>query len=126
MTTDLQLVALDPDAARIVPEPFTAAALFLNSNSDPIPEIEDFLRRYRAAGPYLGELWVTMVYDKRFNDYAIAQAAYSLSEDRVVREALFVHPLYAANDFGGYFDNLGSSLFGNLPVYIPVPRTERE
>lgn len=124
MEKTLQLAELVPNAPLIVPPPFTAATLYLNAGREKTEEVETFLDDYAVEPSRRETMWLTMVFDKRFSGHAIAQAAYAMSGSKVSREALFVHPLYAKNDFAGFFDNLGSSLFGNAPVLVPVSDDE--
>ena len=105
------------NAPCILPEPFTAAALFMNGTTEPIPEIEAMLDRFSVPIRRRTGLWITMIFDKEFSYHAIAKAAYGQDHDHVVREAFYLHPLYLPNDLLRYFDTIGGSLFGGLPVF---------
>ena len=121
MTNSLINVATSPGAARIIPQPFTAAALYLNGTSEPIPAIEDLLDRFEVPKDQRTQLWLAMIYDRGFSDHAIAQAAYGAIGDQVVRHAMFIHPIYWPYDLNEFLDGLGSALFGSLPVVVQRP-----
>ena len=121
MTHSLQHCETSPGIARTIPQPFTAAALFLNGTSEPIATIEDLLDQFEVPNDRRAQLWVAMIYDRGFSDHAIAQAAYGAIGDQVVRHAMFIHPLYWSYDLNEFLDGLGSALFGSLPVVVHRP-----
>ena len=121
MTTDqFRYADLDLSPPRMLPEPFLAAALFISSSSYMMRDVDVFLDAQSVPVTRRQNLWMTLVYDESKGGEAVAQAAYSWLDQRVVREALFIHPDYANMNFESFLDGMGSALFGGQPVCIPL------
>ena len=110
---------LHPDAPRMLPESLHAGALFMSTSNDMTKDIEAFFDGRGISITRRRNLWMTMIWDERRGEHAIAQAAYSWLDGRVVREGLYVHPDYTAMNFDTFMDGMGSALFGKQTVSLP-------
>ena len=114
-----RLANLQSDAPRMLPEPLHAGALFMSTSNDMTKDIEAFFDGRGISITRRRNLWMTMIWDERLGEHAIAQAAYSWLDGKVIREGLYVHPDYTAMNFDSFMDGMGSALFGGQAVSLP-------